>query len=118
MQETELLGQGASATPSTGYQPKYHLRVIGRRSAGQLGSGSGSEGEPMDSHLIQLGMRTAIRDVQDYLDCMQRHNQDTVDAKGLRAYLLALLITAGAYDDLADSMPFDFDTDDITDGES
>lgn len=62
---------------------------------------------PYDAaHLVQLGMRAAIRDVQDWAE----HNAQgggpevdgVLDARGLRAYLLALLITAGAYDDLRD----------------
>jgi hypothetical protein len=57
---------------------------------------------------MRQGMRTAIRDVQDWVAIKQRYNMDTVPADELRAYLLALLITAGAYDDLSDEVP-DFD---------
>lgn len=62
---------------------------------------------------MRQGMRTAIRDVQDWLAIKQRYNVDTVPADELSAYLLALLITAGAYDDLSDDAPdfADFVTD-------
>lgn len=43
--------------------------------------------------LIQVGMRAVIRDIQDYL------TEGALEADKLRAYLLAMLITAGAYDD-------------------
>lgn len=49
-------------------------------------------------HLIELGMRAVIRDVQEWI----AHHGDRdgyVEAKGLRAYLLAALITAGASED-------------------
>jgi hypothetical protein len=44
---------------------------------------------------VQIGMRAVIADVQEWLVCRGR----TVQADDLRAYLLALLVTAGAYDD-------------------
>lgn len=58
--------------------------------------------------LVQLGMRAVIRDVQDYLDghalTFPSHGDRTVTDVGvLKAYLLALLITAGAYEDLDDA---------------
>lgn len=49
-------------------------------------------------HLIEIGMRAVIRDVQEWID----YNSDRagrIDSKGLRAYLLAALITAGASED-------------------
>ncbi len=55
-------------------------------------------------------MRSVIRDIMDFtnINSWSRDGQVLLDADELRAYLLALLITAGAYDDL---------TDDSTDGE-
>jgi hypothetical protein len=49
--------------------------------------------------LVQVGMRAAIRDVQDYVHDQQ---DSTLDADRLNAYLLGLLITAGAYEDITD----------------
>ncbi len=59
---------------------------------------------------VQQGMRSVIRDIMDFtnINSWSRDGQVLLDADELRAYLLALLITAGAYDDL---------TDDSTDGE-
>lgn len=55
--------------------------------------------------MIQLGMRAAIRDVQDWIEGNAWHNDGfelVLDAAPLKAYLLAMLITAGAFEDLHD----------------
>lgn len=50
--------------------------------------------DPM--HLIQVGMRAVVRDIQDWIG-----DAETIDARGLQAYLLAALITAGGFEDVA-----------------
>jgi hypothetical protein len=52
--------------------------------------------------LVQIGMRAAVRDVIEYLDDNTFPQAPPLDENRLRAYLLGLLITAGAYDDLHD----------------
>ncbi len=58
-----------------------------------------------DRHLIQIGMRAVVRDLMDWIPDHE-HPPDglptVVYVPELRAYLLAQLITAGAYDDLHD----------------
>lgn len=51
---------------------------------------------------VQSGMRTVIRDVQEWVG--EREAVDgRISVMQLRAYLLALLITAGGYDDDGES---------------
>ncbi len=53
--------------------------------------------------LVQIGMRAAIRDVQEWVTVNawsgDSNDQAVADADDLRAYLLAMLITADAYED-------------------
>jgi hypothetical protein len=68
--------------------------------------------QPPAEHLVQIGMRAAVRDVIDYVQSTSWHDSGVdradnesnlvLDAQRLNAYLLALLITAGAYEDLND----------------
>jgi len=55
-------------------------------------------------------MRAAIRDVQEWVQAnygLGSNAARVVDVNQLNAYLLAMLITAGAYDDLTDGEPDD-----------
>jgi hypothetical protein len=47
--------------------------------------------------LVQIGMRAAIRDVQEWLDQTESYQGDTrlISAEDLQAYLMAMLFTAG-----------------------
>jgi outer membrane biogenesis lipoprotein LolB len=47
--------------------------------------------------LVQIGMRAAIRDIQEWLDTQPLMMTDSrlVDADDLQAYLLAMLFSAG-----------------------
>jgi hypothetical protein len=53
--------------------------------------------------LVQVGMRAAIRDVQEWVDANTPPAKFNLSERDLRAYLLAMLITAGGYDDLSDN---------------
>ncbi len=54
--------------------------------------------------MIQLGMRAVIRDIQEFVNNSTWYEEDceVLGADALRAYLLACMITAGAYEDLHD----------------
>lgn len=57
-------------------------------------------GSPMSTeYLVQIGMRAAIRDIQEYVDINTGDHGETIDARHLSAYLLAGLVVAGAYED-------------------
>jgi hypothetical protein len=47
-------------------------------------------------HLIQVGMRAVIRDIQEFIDGHRRG--DTLEVAKLESYLLACLITAGGFE--------------------
>lgn len=55
-----------------------------------------SVSEYMAQHLVQVGMRAVIRDLQEYVH--ERDMTGTINSHELRAYLLAQLIVAGAVD--------------------
>lgn len=50
------------------------------------------------AHLVELGMRAVVRDVQEWID-RNTGDAESIDSKQLRAYLLAALITAGGSED-------------------
>lgn len=54
--------------------------------------------------LVAIGMRAVVRDLQDWVleHAWRSRTGDVVDANLLSAYLLACLITSGAYDDADD----------------
>jgi hypothetical protein len=65
--------------------------------------------ESVVEHLVQIGMRSVIRDIQEYIDdppfgIWQENGIKVLDADDLRAYLLACMITAGGYDELPEGV--------------
>lgn len=54
-----------------------------------------------NEHLVQIGMRAVIRDIQQWVD-ERPGATETVNVNDLRAYLMACLITSGAYDNVDD----------------
>lgn len=73
-----------------------------------------SDFNPHHERLVQIGMRAVARDIQDwikghcfspdYCDNVPCHCESVVLVEELKAYLLAVLITAGAYDDIHDAV--------------
>lgn len=55
--------------------------------------------------LVQIGMRAAIRDIQDYITVnnFSENHLAVLNLDDLNAYLLAMLITTGLYEDIPDS---------------
>ncbi len=47
----------------------------------------------------QIGMRIALRDIQDYVGAHTHPVTGQLDSLPLQAYLYALLITAGGFED-------------------